>query len=128
MIKLKIAKLKTERTNKEKGNTGEKIALKYLKKQGYKLVAKNFTALQCEIDIIVKKKDILAFVEVKSRTHDEDYGGGKEAVNYQKQYNIKKAAQMFLKKNNLWDMNIRFDIIEVELNTGNVNHLEAAFM
>ena len=49
------------------GNFGERAAASYLRKNGYKILEKNFVGLGNEIDIIAKSRDTLAFVEVKTR-------------------------------------------------------------
>ncbi len=130
MFKELIAKfIKTqnaEQGNRSKGAYGEKLALKYLKNKGYKLVEKNYRVLRCEIDIIVKYDKTLVFVEVKSRTNSV-HGSAAEAVDFRKQNNIKKAAQAFLNNKRIKDLNVRFDVVEVDLKTKQVNHIENAF-
>ncbi|MBQ9832476.1 MAG: YraN family protein [Clostridia bacterium] len=113
--------------NRQKGAYGEKLALKYLKKKKYKLIEKNYKALKCEIDIIMQKGDTLVFVEVKSRMPDSKYGTGAEAVDYRKQCHIIKTAQCFIKANQLYDMNVSFDVVEVDLKSKKVNHIPNAF-
>ncbi len=120
------------KTTKDIGANGEKIAAKHLKKQGYKIVAKNFRSSHGEIDIIAKDKDFLVFVEVKSRKNCEEnfknYGLPAEAVNKTKQQHIIFTAQIFLQRHPT-DKALRFDVIEVYLGDEiKINHIEDAFV
>ena len=115
-------------SNIEKGKKGERIALSYLRRRRYKLIAKNFRAIRCEIDIIMldRKKDMLVFVEVKARTPGI-FGTGAEAVDERKQRHLLLAAQCFMQRNQMYDINARFDVVEVDLKTKAVRHIENAF-
>jgi len=55
---------------KELGKKGEQLALRYLKKNGYRLIQTNYVCKLGEMDIIAQEKDTLAFVEVKTGFHD----------------------------------------------------------
>ena len=119
------------RNTKDIGSYGEKIAAKFLKKQGYKIVAKNFLSAHGEIDLIAKNNDTLVFVEVKARkdcqAHFDNYGLPREAVTKKKQEHIIYTARIYLDKHPC-ELEIRFDIIEVYLGDKNkVNHIENAF-
>lgn len=110
--------------NKEKGKNGEKIAEKYLKNQKFTIISTNFSNFIGEIDIIAKEKDIYVFVEVKSR-EDVWFGRPCEAVDKRKQEKIRKVASVYLMENNLFDVDVRFDVIEVLGNE--INHIKDAF-
>lgn len=110
--------------NKEKGKNGEKIAEKYLKIQKFTIISTNFSNFIGEIDIIAKEKDIYVFVEVKSR-EDVLFGRPCEAVDKRKQEKIRKVASVYLMENNLFDVDVRFDVIEVLGNE--INHIKDAF-
>ena len=69
--------------NKEKGDLGEVIALKYLIKSGAEILERNYKIKTGEIDIIAKVDNELVFIEVKSRSNTR-YGYPAEAVNYKK--------------------------------------------
>ncbi len=119
------------KTTKAIGARGEKIAARYLKKNGYKIIAKNFFSAHGEIDIIAKRGNTLVFVEVKSRkdcqSHFENYGLPSEAVTKTKQQHIIYTARKFLESHHA-DSEIRFDIIEVYLGVHpRVHHIEDAF-
>ena len=91
-----------EKYNYNLGKLGEKIAEKYLIKNKYTIIEKNFYSKQGEIDIIAEEKDTreIVFIEVKTRTN-EKYGRASEAVNKIKKIHMKKSAAIFLKENNL---------------------------
>lgn len=103
-----------ERNNKRAtGTIGEDIALEYLKKNNYRILERNFRYKRLgEIDIISREKDYICFVEVKARSSLE-YGHPSEAVNVKKQDNIRRLAQIYLSKHNIYDSNVRFDVVEV---------------
>lgn len=109
--------------NKAEGKKGENAAAKYLKKAGYKIIARNYKTPFCEVDIIAKCGDVFVFCEVKSRNFDL-FGEPKEAVGPQKRRLYVKAAQYFtvgIKE----PATIRFDVAEVR--GGKVNHIPNAF-
>lgn len=79
------------------GEKGEKLAIKFLKKQGYKLIKRNYKTRIGEIDIIAKDRETLVFIEVKTRESIE-YGLPFEAVNRAKKKKIANVALLYLKK------------------------------
>ena len=85
--------------NKEKGKIGEEIAIKYLKEKGYEIVCQNFTCRQGEIDIIVKDRGELVFIEVKTRMSTK-YGEAREAVHEEKLKHILGTTSYYLYKTN----------------------------
>jgi len=96
----------------EKGAIGEKMALKFLKKQKYKIIETNFRTKFGEIDIIAKNEKILSFIEVKWRSNIS-FGQPSEAVDYKKQHNIRTNAVIFIQNNNISYDGVRFDIVEI---------------
>lgn len=120
-----------EKYKKTVGNLGEDAAVKYLKKNKYIILERNFNVHGGEIDIIAKKGDYVIFVEVKTRSND-DFGGGLEAVNITKQQRLIKAAQVYMLK--LGEVPVRFDVVVVngsmrgkKLSVENIEHIENAF-
>ena len=137
------------------GAIGERLAEKYLTKNGYKILAKNCKFLGAELDIVAMQtkkvqakkikadlkagkykskeavkyminslQDKIVFVEVKfssTRVYGEPY----ERVDLNKQKQIAKAAQMFIYKNKLDNIECRFDVISIVGNE--INHIENAF-
>ena len=112
--------------NKEKGELGERIALRYLIKKGAKILEKNYKIKSGEIDIIAKLDNELVFIEVKSRSN-LNYGYPAEAVNYKKIKKILNVAKYYLLINNLQNVPIRFDVLEIYFNESKINHIINAF-
>lgn len=105
-------------TRKKKiGNLGEECAIKFLKKNKYKIIEQNFSNKYGEIDVICENKEFIVFVEVKTRTKNSIVSGV-YAVNKKKRYNIIKTAHTYLKAYPS-KKQPRFDIIEVEHNKDN---------
>lgn len=95
------------------GIVGEEAAVEYLAGQGYKIKYLNYRFGRLgEIDIIACDKNHVCFIEVKTRTNNL-YGLPSESVTKKKQENIKKLASIFLQRYNLFDADVRFDIVEV---------------
>jgi len=93
------------------GEKGEGLAIEFLRKQGYKIVRRNYRTKIGEIDIIAIDKDTLVFIEVKARESME-YGHPFEAVNSNKRRKIANVAHLYLKK--LKDVPpCRFDVVSV---------------
>lgn len=112
----------------ELGKYGEEKAVDYLKNLDCKILARNFSCKQGEIDIIAKDKNELVFFEVKTR-NNVNYGRPVDAVNNFKQRHIVDAAKYYLYRNNLDNEFIRFDVIEVYLKNNKVfiNQISNAF-
>lgn len=117
-----------EANNQVSGRQGEIIAEKYLTANGYEVLCRNYRAGRAEIDLVARKADTIAFVEVKARS-STTFGFGLDAVNPKKQKNIIEAAIRYCHDNSLTENRIRFDCIEVDLAKGEVSkHVEAAFV
>jgi putative endonuclease len=97
---------------KELGKKGEELALRFLKKNGYRIFARNYVCKMGEVDIIAKEKDTLVFVEVKTRTSTA-FGPPQLAVNPAKQMQLSKVALYFLKEKCLEDVKARFDVVAI---------------
>ena len=113
---MEILKLKTKKALL--GRYGEKMARRYLRRHGYRIVKKNFVADSHEIDIIAENKDTLAFVEVKTRTvgiENPNEPRPASSVDAKKQRGIIKAARFYAAYNPTGKRK-RFDIIEVYVN------------
>lgn len=103
---------------------GEKLAVKYLKKQGYTILETNAKNKIAEVDIICEKNDEIVFVEVKSRSN-KNYGEAMEAVDIRKQRAYVTFSMAYVVAKLKADKNIRFDVIEVY--GEDINHIESAF-
>lgn len=105
------------------GFSGERKAAKFLKKNGYKILARNFRCPFGEVDIIASSGDIVAFIEVKARS-GHSFGQPNEAVRADRQRRYINCARFYFSGRTM-DCVVRFDIIEI-LN-GKINHIENAF-
>ena len=95
------------------GAWGEALAAEYLRKKLYAVVASGYRCRFGEIDLIVKNKAFLVFVEVKYRKDDKK-GYPAQAVDQRKQQKIRKSAMIYLKKNHLsFEQQMRFDVVEI---------------
>ena len=97
---------------KELGKKGEEVALRFLKKKGYRVIERNYVCKMGEVDIIAKEKDTLVFIEVKTRTSTA-FGPPQLAVTPAKQMQISKAAWSFLKEKRIEDVKARFDVVAI---------------
>ncbi|MDG1915724.1 MAG: YraN family protein [Crocinitomix sp.] len=111
----------------ELGKEGEIIAVDYLQKKGFQILARNFRFKRAEVDIIVFKNDLLRIVEVKTR--QSHYLAGPEiTVTKKKQRAIVKVANAYI-EDNTFIGETQFDIISIVLNKNglSIEHLEDAF-
>ena len=113
------------------GPWGEAQAADYLRRKGYTLVAANYRCRFGEIDLIVRNRRYLVFVEVKLRK-SAGFAQAREFVDFRKQQRIRATASMYLS----WyptSLQPRFDVIEIYAPQGmetkklTINHLEDAF-
>ncbi len=109
--------------NRQFGNFGEEIAVKYLQDNGYKILARNVHYSRfCELDIIAQYKKTIVFVEVKTRKNN-DFGTPMEAITKTKYDNIKKGALNYLTEHPAKDY--RIDIIGITLKPDlKIEHLQ----
>jgi len=116
-------------TNSTFGRTGEDLAASFLERNGYLIVDRNVRWREGEIDLIVARAGVLAFVEVKSR-RSRRYGVPAEAVTPAKQRRIRALAARYLSERRpIGARAIRFDVVEVARDPRGyqVRHLEDAF-
>ena len=115
--------------NRSKGTKAEDIAVEYLTEKGFKIIKRNFTFGKAgEIDIVCKDKDVLVFVEVKSRSSYE-YGDPILSMTNAKIKNIRRVAEAYLYVNKIENMECRFDFIGIDLRTSKaeINYIPNAF-
>src|SRR5215470_184387 len=95
-----------------RGARGEKLACRFLKRSGYKILFRNFRGRSGgKIDVVCRDNDTLVFVEVKTRTR-EDFGRPLEAVDRDKRKRISRGALAWLRMLDNPDILFRFDIVE----------------
>jgi putative endonuclease len=96
-----------------RGARGEKLACRFLRSHGYKILYRNFKSRSGgEIDIVCRDGDTLVFVEVKTRG-GEEFGRPIEAVDRQKQLRVSKGGLAWLRLLDNPDVTFRFDVVEV---------------
>ena len=96
-----------------RGAYGEKLACRFLRRHGYKILYRNFRGRRGgEIDIVCRDGDTLVFVEVKTRA-DEDFGRPIDAVGRDKQWRISRGGLAWLRLLDNPDILFRFDVVEV---------------
>ncbi|RBP49851.1 YraN family protein [Arenicella xantha] len=101
-----------------KGNRAEDLATNYLVKKRLVVVTRNYYCRVGEIDIVMRDKDYLVFVEVRHRKRG-DYGGALESIDYFKQTKLRRAAEHYLVTTKTSDCPCRFDILCVNGNLSN---------
>lgn len=94
------------------GDRSEEVALKYLKKRGYRLVARNYACPLGEIDLIMQDGETLVFVEVRSKS-DDVHGLPEETVDWRKQKKLRAAAGQYLLTHHLEESYCRFDVVSI---------------
>ena len=111
----------------ELGKLGEELAVEFLQKEGYEILETNWVFQKAEVDTIAKKENILAIVEVKTRS-SLDFGLPQDFVKPKKIQLLVKAVNEYVVSNDL-DIEVRFDIIAVhkEGKTFAIEHLIDAF-
>ncbi|WP_026955373.1 YraN family protein [Algoriphagus vanfongensis] len=112
----------------DKGNQAEMLAAQWLMEKGYELLTQNYRFKHAEIDLIMKYRGLLIFVEVKYRS-GTGFGYAEEFVDATKKKLLVKAADAYIYEID-WHQDIRFDIVGVykdRYGTINFRHFEDAF-
>lgn len=110
------------------GRLAEMAACEYLEKKRYKLIDVNYSSRFGEIDLIMKKRKYICFIEVKMRNNNS-IALPREFVDANKQQRIISTAQVYL-ANNPTKLQPRFDVVEIFCENNqikSIKHLENAF-
>lgn len=107
------------------GTQKEACAADYLRKNGYRIVAKNFRTAFGEVDLIAQKDGVLVYCEVKYRS-SAAYGDPLEAVDYRKRRQISRVANYHYARYAAGETPCRFDVIGV-YGDGSIRHVQNAF-
>jgi len=99
---------------KELGALGEKLAVNFLKRQGYRIMQTNFRCRQGEIDIVAKKDGWLVFVEVRTRKGG-GFGTPEESITLAKKEKLISLASIYLQTHDRLPASWRIDVVVVEL-------------
>ena len=100
-------------SNRDEGLRGEEMAIKTLKREGYKIVERNHRNRLGEIDVIAEEGGCLVFVEVKKRNTGR-FGEAICAVDERKKQHLVKAALFYMKMHHCFDRSVRFDVIGID--------------
>ena len=115
--------------DKASGRRGEDLAHRFLRKQGYTIVARNYRLCSgdAEADLIARHGEDLVIVEVKTRATDE-FGPPEQAVNPEKRRHLMRVAREYARKTNTPWERMRFDIVSIVLREPpQITLLRAAF-
>jgi putative endonuclease len=99
----------------QRGRSAEAWACEQLTRRGLRLVARNYRCKGGELDLIMRERDVLVFVEVRYRRSDR-YGSGEETVGRRKQAKLVTAALHFLQTTGRSDTACRFDVVSISDN------------
>ncbi len=110
------------------GKKGEQLAVDFLIDNNYKILEKNYRYLKAEVDIIALKENILAVIEVKTRSSNY-FGNPEDFVNPKKIKLLLSAIDFYVNEKDL-DVEVRFDIIAIthHKKETKIVHLEDAFL
>ena len=107
---------------KSLGSKGEDLAVRFLKRKGYRIIERNYKTPIGEIDIIAQDGGTLVFIEVKTRT-SASFGYRFEAVDRKKRQKLKNLALLYLKKK-AREVPVRFDVLSIFHTQETMNEIE----
>ena len=117
-------------SRKEVGNKGEKLAAKFLKRKGYKIIQRNYKCKLGEIDIIAEQDRTIVFVEVKTR-RTQEFGPPQYAITAAKKRQISSVALLYIREKKFVEQSCRFDVIGItfppESRKPRIEHIQNAF-
>lgn len=99
------------------GKKGEDLAVRKLARNGYRIIAQNYSNAMGEIDIIARDGDTVVFVEVKAR-QSRRFGNAKLAITDRKKRKISMVALSYLKETGQMRSKARFDVVAIDQNDG----------
>lgn len=112
------------------GRWGEGRAARFLQRRGWTVLARNYRFGRREVDLVVRRGDLVAFVEVKTRA-GRGFGLPQEAITALKRREIEAVATHFLCRHGLEGVSVRFDAMAIEVDRGlrvaRVEHVEDAW-
>lgn len=108
------------------GKEGEEAAKKYLENKGYKIIEQNYRTKRAEIDIIARRKNVLVFVEVRTK-HHERYGTPEETITYTKRMRLGRNAAAYahrIRYNGSWRIDAVCIVIDQDKALERISHYE----
>ena len=115
--------------NKPLGDRGEQIAAEHLARTGWTVLHRNFRLGHKEIDLVARRGEVVAFVEVKTRA-GPGFGHPLEAITWRKRREIQQVAAAWIDRHAALPVSYRFDAVAVLLRAGDqplVEHVEDAW-
>ncbi|MGN0786897.1 MAG: YraN family protein [Christensenellales bacterium] len=109
------------------GSKAERMVMWYLVFRGYRLLEHNYTVGHKEIDLIMRKRGTIAFVEVKARRKIDGRFPPHLSVDAVKRKNIVSAAKVYVLREKLSGFILRFDVAEVDLSSRRINYIRNAY-
>jgi putative endonuclease len=111
------------------GELGERIAERWLRQRGWRVLQRRFRTGHRDIDLVVQREDVVAFVEVKARRGDQ-FGDPVQAVNWKKQKELGRSARVWIARHGRRGEAYRFDVVGVLVDDAGVRirHVESAFL
>jgi putative endonuclease len=112
----------------EFGELGERIAERWLRRQGWRVLQRRFRSGHRDIDLVMERDGTVAFVEVKARRGSQ-FGDPVEAVNWNKQKQLVRSASTWIDRHGRPSESYRFDVVGVlvEGDRVRVRHIANAF-
>jgi len=110
------------------GELGERIAERWLARKGWRVVHRRYRSGHRDIDLVVEREGLVAFVEVKARSGDR-FGDPVEAVNWKKRRELQRSALSWISRHGRAEESYRFDVVGilVQGRRVQVRHVENAF-
>src|SRR5437879_2320418 len=110
------------------GALGELIAERWLRRKGWRIVQRRFRSGHRDIDLVVEREGMVAFVEVKAR-RGARFGDPVEAVNWSKQKELARSASVWIDRHGKPSESYRFDVVGVlvEGDRVRIRHVPNAF-
>ena len=106
-----------ETSTRKIGEGGERSAISYLERQGFTILARNYTFNHGEIDVVAQDGDELVFLEVKMR-RSMRYGTPEDSVTPAKQELIRRTAEGYVREKKLENISCRFDVVAIRVENG----------
>lgn len=110
------------------GLQGERIAARWMRREGWALIAHRFRSGHRDVDLIMRRGDEVAFVEVKAR-RGATFASPVDAVNHRKQRELVRSARVWVDRFGSPSLTYRFDVLGVLISGGQVlvRHVQNAF-
>jgi len=109
--------ISNDMNRQEIGKLGEKLAVEFLRKRGYRIRETNFRCREGEIDIVAQQMDFLVFVEVRTKS-DLGFGSPEESITQSKKERLVSSALSYISTHKNLPPLQRIDVVAIELDQG----------